>query len=53
ETAATLLLIGYGVAMTLAAAPLLDYADATATQLLSPADYVQQVRAAMPSARQP
>jgi multicomponent K+:H+ antiporter subunit D len=53
ETAATVLLLGYGIAMVLAAAPLLDYTRATAAQLLSPRDYVQQVRAASPTLRQP
>ncbi len=53
ETAATVLLLGYGIAMVLAAAPLLDYTRATAAQLLSPGDYVQQVRAATPALRQP
>ncbi|WP_028917556.1 monovalent cation/H+ antiporter subunit D [Pseudoxanthomonas sp. J35] len=48
ETAATVLLLGYGVAMVLAAAPLLEYTRATAAQLQSPGDYVQQVRAALP-----
>ncbi|KAF1694633.1 monovalent cation/H+ antiporter subunit D [Pseudoxanthomonas koreensis] len=53
ETAATVLLLGYGVAMVLAAAPLLDYTRATAAQLQSPGDYVQQVRAATPKLREP
>ena len=53
ETAATVLLLGYGVAMVLAAAPLLDYTRATAAQLQSPGDYVMQVRAATPQARAP
>jgi len=53
ETAATVLLLAYGVAMVLAAAPLLDYTRATAAQLQSPADYVQQVRAAIPARRAP
>jgi len=53
ETAATVLLLGYGIAMVVAAAPLLDYTRATAAQLLSPGDYVQQVRAATPALREP
>ena len=53
ETAATVLLLGYGIAMVLAAAPLLDYTRAAAAQLQSPGDYVQQVRAAAPSLREP
>ena len=53
ETAATVLLLGYGIAMVLAAAPLLDYTAAAAAQLQSPGDYVQQVRAAAPVLREP
>ncbi|KAF1699416.1 monovalent cation/H+ antiporter subunit D [Pseudoxanthomonas jiangsuensis] len=53
ETAATVLLVGYGLAMVVAAAPLLDYVDATASQLLSPAGYVEQVRAAETVTRAP
>jgi multicomponent K+:H+ antiporter subunit D len=53
ETAAIVLLLGYGVALVLAASPLLDYTRATAAQLQSPGDYVQQVRAAMPTLREP
>jgi len=53
ETAATVLLLGYGVAMVLAAAPILDYTRAAAAQLLSPADYVEQVRAQLPAMRKP
>ncbi|TWI03022.1 multicomponent K+:H+ antiporter subunit D [Luteimonas cucumeris] len=48
ETAATVLLLGYGVAMVLAAAPILRYLQATATQLQVPADYVEQLRAGEP-----
>lgn len=53
ETAATLLLVGYGIAMVLAAAPVLEYTRATAAQLQSPADYIQQVRATAPVMREP
>lgn len=53
ETAATALLLAYGIAMTLAAAPILRYTQATATQLLSPADHVQQLRATPSSSRAP
>ena len=53
ETSATMLLLAYGVAMTLAAAPLIDYAQATAEQLLSPGDYVEQLRGTMPAVRNP
>ena len=53
EIAATVVLIGYGLAMTVAAAPILRYATATAQQLLSPDDYVREVRAATPRLREP
>ncbi|MCR6686578.1 monovalent cation/H+ antiporter subunit D [Pseudoxanthomonas sp.] len=53
ETAATVLLVGYGLAMVVAAAPLLDYVDAAASQLLSPAGYVEQLRAAETVLRAP
>ncbi|SDQ35798.1 multisubunit potassium/proton antiporter, PhaD subunit [Pseudoxanthomonas sp. CF385] len=53
ETAAIVLLLGYGVALVLAASPLLDYTRATAAQLQSPGDYVRQVRAALPTLREP
>ena len=53
EATATMLLLAYGIAMALAAAPLLDYTRATAAQLQSPGDYVMQVRAATPQARAP
>ncbi len=53
ESAAIVLLLGYGVAMVLAASPLLDYTRATARQLLSPGDYVEQVRAVVPRLREP
>ena len=52
ETAATMLLVAYGVAMVVAAAPLLDYTRAAAAQLQLPGDYVQQVRATEPAARE-
>ncbi len=53
ETAATVALVAMGIALAVAAAPMLDYTRATAEQLLSPADYVQQVRAATPAERAP
>jgi len=53
EFAATGLLIGYGIAMTLAAGPILRYTTATAAQLLSPGDYVQEVRGTTPRMREP
>src|SRR5690606_31667101 len=53
EAAATMLLVGYGLVMVLAAAPLLEYTRATGAQLLAPQDYVQQVRAAQSQTRAP
>ncbi|MFC6840878.1 monovalent cation/H+ antiporter subunit D [Xanthomonas theicola] len=53
ETAATLLLLGYGMAMTVAAGPMLRYTESAAAQLLRPADYVAQLRAAAPVLREP
>lgn len=53
ETAATVLLLGYGVAMVLAASPMLEYTRATGAQLQAPEAYVEQVRAAVPQSRAP
>ena len=53
ETAAIVLLLAYGVALVVAAAPVLDYTRATALQLLSPGNYVEHVRAALPILREP
>ncbi|UNU10766.1 monovalent cation/H+ antiporter subunit D [Xanthomonas translucens] len=53
ETAATLLLLGYGVAMTVAAGPMLRYTEAAAAQLLRPADYATELRATAPALREP
>ena len=53
EATATMLLLAYGIAMALAAAPLLDYTRATAAQLQSPAAYVEHARAATPMLREP
>ena len=53
ENAAILLLVGYGIALTLAAAPILAFTRATAEQLLTPADYIHQVDAALPARRAP
>ena len=40
-------------AMTVAAAPLIDYTRATGAQLLAPGAYLEQVRAALPEMRNP
>jgi len=53
ELAATMLLLGYVVAMGLLPAPVLRYATATAEQLLQPAEYVHQVRDTLPQRRAP
>src|SRR5690606_15249202 len=53
ELFATTLLLGYGVAMSVFAAPVLEYTQAAARQLLAPDDYVREVRAATPAVRQP
>ena len=47
------LLLGYGVAMTVFAAPVLEYTQLAARQLLAPGDYVREVRAATPAVREP
>src|SRR5690606_5730370 len=53
ETIATMLLLSYGVAMSVAPGPVTAYTRATAEQLLAPATYIDQVRAAMPQRRLP
>ncbi|HLT45044.1 MAG TPA: proton-conducting transporter membrane subunit, partial [Luteimonas sp.] len=53
EIGATVLLLGYGVVMGLAPAPIMRYTTAAAGQLLSPADYVREVRATTPQVRAP
>lgn len=46
ETAAVALLLAYGLALTLGAGPALRYAEATAAQLLTPADGIRHLRQA-------
>src|SRR5690606_8668324 len=53
EIGATALLLAYGVAMSLAPAPILRYTTAAAEQLLAPADYVREVRGTTPQVRDP
>ncbi|ASR42595.1 monovalent cation/H+ antiporter subunit D [Xanthomonas citri pv. mangiferaeindicae] len=53
EIAATMLLLGYGVAMTLFAGPLLRYTEATATQLLDTGATVERVGGTTPLIREP
>ncbi len=51
--AATLLLLGYGVALTVGASPVLRYAQAAAVQVLTPGDTIEAVLAATPRLREP
>lgn len=53
ETVATVWLLGYLLAMTLAAGPLMRQAGQVAQQLLQPQAYVEQVRQAAQQWRQP
>ena len=53
ETIAVVILLGYILAMTLLAQPLLDYTQATTAQILQPADYLQAVRDTLPLLREP
>ncbi len=53
EIAACLVLLGYGIALSLGAGPVLRYTQAAATQILDPAHYVEQVRATIPQSRAP
>ncbi len=53
EVAAIVLLLGYVVAMTVAAGPLLRYTRSTGEQLASPAHYIEALRAPQPRLREP
>jgi multicomponent K+:H+ antiporter subunit D len=53
QLAAIGVLIAYGLALTVAAAPVERYTRAAAEQLLAPADYIEQVRATRPGLRAP
>lgn len=53
EVFATGLLLAYGVAMSVMAAPLLAYTQAAAQQLRTPDIYLEQVRAQLPVLRKP
>jgi multicomponent K+:H+ antiporter subunit D len=53
QLAAVMVLVGYGLVLTLAAAPVERYTRAAAEQLLAPADYIEQVRATRPGLRAP
>ncbi len=53
QTAAVMVLLGYGVGLAIAAGPALTYTRAAAEQVLAPADYVEQIRATAPQLRAP
>ncbi|MDR2872475.1 MAG: monovalent cation/H+ antiporter subunit D [Xanthomonadaceae bacterium] len=53
EIAAIVLLLCYGIGMTLGTAPVLRYTQAAAEQLLAPDTYLDQVRAVSPQRRSP
>ena len=53
ETAAAVLLILYGIAMTVAAAPMMRYTEAAANQLLDASSYVGELRASPSRSRSP
>lgn len=53
EIAAIILLLGYGVAMTVAAGPTLRYTMAAGEQLVDPSNYIQAVREKAPALREP
>jgi multicomponent K+:H+ antiporter subunit D len=53
ESAAIALLLGYGIAMSLAAGPIIGYTQAAGAQLMAPGDYIEQLRATLPDRRAP
>jgi multicomponent K+:H+ antiporter subunit D len=53
QLAAVLLLLGYGVAMTAFADPVLGYTRAAAGQVLAPAELIEAVRGTRPQLREP
>jgi len=53
EMAAMMMLIGYGLVMTVSANPILAYTRATAEQLHAPWRYLQQVGETAPQLREP
>jgi multicomponent K+:H+ antiporter subunit D len=48
-----MLLLAYGIVLTIAAGPALRYAGAAATQILEPAPYIEQMRTTEPQLRSP
>ena len=53
EIAAAMLLLAYGVALAVAAAPVLRYTLAAGEQVLEPATYIEQVLSTQPRQRMP
>ncbi|MCD9098634.1 monovalent cation/H+ antiporter subunit D [Luteimonas fraxinea] len=53
ELAATMLLLGYGIVMTVFAGPILRYTEATAAQLLAPSEMIERVIGETPVLREP
>jgi len=53
EMAAMMILIGYGLVMTVSANPILAYTHATAQQLQAPERYIQHLRGNAPQIREP
>ncbi|WP_058833829.1 monovalent cation/H+ antiporter subunit D [Luteimonas abyssi] len=53
EITATVVLLAYGLAMTLAAEPVVRYAQATADQLLDADAYIREIRGTTPQVRAP
>jgi len=53
EVAAAIVLLAYGIALTLGAGPALRYAHDAGAQILAPAHYIEQVRDTQPLLRAP
>jgi len=53
EMAAMMILIGYGLVMTVSANPILAYTHATAQQLQAPSRYIEHLRETTPQLREP
>lgn len=53
EVAATMLLLAYGMVLTLAAGPALRYTGDAAVQIMQPESYIEQVRTTEPLLRSP
>ncbi|QDH71884.1 monovalent cation/H+ antiporter subunit D [Lysobacter alkalisoli] len=53
QVAAAILLLGYGIAMTLFGGPIMRYTGDAAAQLLAPADYINAAHGTAPQLREP